>query len=43
MANAMLTMLHKLGRDDLQSFGDSTGSLPIAAPSRTTAAESSSR
>jgi hypothetical protein len=43
MANAMLTMLHKLGRDDLESFGDSTGALAISSPSRTTAAESSSR
>jgi hypothetical protein len=42
MANAMLTVLHKLGLDDLESFGDSTGELPLTAPSRT-AAESSSR
>ncbi|MBK8649398.1 MAG: DUF1552 domain-containing protein [Gemmatimonadetes bacterium] len=25
MANAMLSLMHKLGMDDLQSFGDSTG------------------
>ncbi len=25
MANVMLSLLHKLGRDDLQQFGDSTG------------------
>jgi len=29
MANVMLTLLHKLGRDDLESFGDSTGTLSI--------------
>jgi hypothetical protein len=27
LANAMLTMLHKLGLDDLERFGDSTGEL----------------
>ena len=25
MANVMLALLHRLGLDDLQSFGDSTG------------------
>jgi hypothetical protein len=25
MANAMLSMLHKIGMVDLQTFGDSTG------------------
>ena len=29
MANPMLTMLHMLGRTDLQSFGDSTGELDL--------------
>ena len=29
MANVMLTLLHKLGRDDLESFGDSNGTLSI--------------
>ncbi|MDA1081666.1 MAG: DUF1552 domain-containing protein [Gemmatimonadetes bacterium] len=29
MANAMLTMLHRLGHDDLQSFGDSTGEFSL--------------
>jgi Protein of unknown function (DUF1552) len=29
MANSMLTMLHMLGRTDLQSFGDSTGELDL--------------
>jgi len=27
MANAMLSLLHKLGLEDLESFGDSTGTL----------------
>lgn len=29
MANAMLTMLHRLGHDDLHSFGDSTGEFAL--------------
>jgi hypothetical protein len=29
MANAMLTSLHMLGRDDMQSFGDSSGELDL--------------
>jgi hypothetical protein len=29
MANAMLTMLHALGHDDMTSFGDSTGALAL--------------
>ncbi len=29
MANAMLTVLHRLGLDDLASFGDSTGELEL--------------
>jgi hypothetical protein len=39
MANPMLTMLHMLGRDDMTSFGDSTGELDLnnAAPTVTTA------
>ena len=32
MANAMLTLMHKLGMDDVESFGDSTGELSLAAP-----------
>jgi len=38
MANPMLTMLHMLGRDDMQQFGDSTGELDLnnASPSVTT-------
>jgi hypothetical protein len=33
MANAMLTLMHKLGMDDVESFGDSTGELPMYAAS----------
>ncbi|HEX9699817.1 MAG TPA: DUF1552 domain-containing protein [Acidobacteriota bacterium] len=29
MANVMLTLLHKLGLDDMQSFGDSTGEFSL--------------
>jgi hypothetical protein len=29
MANAMLTLMHKLGMDDMTEFGDSTGTLPL--------------
>jgi len=29
MANLMLTMLHRLGLDDIAQFGDSTGELAI--------------
>jgi hypothetical protein len=31
MANVMLTLLHQLGCDDMQSFGDSTGELAVSA------------
>jgi hypothetical protein len=31
MANAMLSLMHNLGMDDMQSFGDSTGSLLISS------------
>ena len=31
MANVMLSLLHKLGLDDLESFGDSTGDFSITA------------
>ena len=31
MANVMLTLLHKLGLDDLDSFGDSTGDFSLPA------------
>lgn len=32
MANAMLAVLHMLGLDDMQSFGDSTGPMSFASP-----------
>ena len=31
MANAMLSMLHSLGMDDVKTFGDSTGSFPLTS------------
>jgi len=30
MANVMLTLLHRLGVDDLSSFGDSTGEFALS-------------
>jgi hypothetical protein len=42
MANAMLSVLHNLGVDDLESFGDSTGTLPLTAPRSATATTTSS-
>jgi hypothetical protein len=30
MANVMLSLLHELGLDDLESFGDSTGGFSLA-------------
>jgi hypothetical protein len=35
LANAMLTLLHKLGLDDMESFGDSTGELLMSMPTLT--------
>ena len=35
MANAMLALLHRMGLDDLETFGDSTGTLSLSAPSST--------
>ena len=32
MANVMLALLHQLGLDDLQTFGDSTGELSLSMP-----------
>lgn len=32
MANAMLSALHLLGHDDMESFGDSTGELTLSLP-----------
>ena len=37
MANAMLTLLHNLGLDDMPSFGDSTGELSLMQSSPTVA------
>ena len=42
LANAMLTLLHKLGLDDLEGFGDSTGEL-LMSVSESYAEEASSR
>jgi uncharacterized protein DUF1552 len=38
MANAMLTMLHGLGLEDLKSFGDSTGEFSLTSAPTTTVA-----
>ena len=35
MANAMLSLMHRLGMDDMESFGDSTGEFSFGAPSST--------
>ena len=32
MANAMLSLLHKLGMEDMESFGDSTGDMSLTTP-----------
>jgi hypothetical protein len=37
MANVMLALLHRLGLEDLQSFGDSTGEFSLTAPEMTNA------
>ena len=36
MANVMLSLMHKLGMDDVESFGDSTGEFAFGAPAPTT-------
>ena len=33
MADAMLSLMHTLGLEDIEQFGDSTGPLSLAAPS----------
>jgi hypothetical protein len=33
MANVMLTLLHDLGLEDLETFGDSTGELDLSGGS----------
>ena len=43
LANAMLTLLHQLGIDDLESFGDSTGTFGLTMPSSRMTDISSSR
>jgi hypothetical protein len=37
MANVMLTLLHRLGLEDLRSFGDSSGEFSFSAPETTVA------
>jgi len=37
MANAMLTLLHGLGLNDMASFGDSTGALELNSVAATVA------
>jgi hypothetical protein len=39
MANVMLSLLHKLGLDDMASFGDSTGALDVNSARETTSAQ----
>lgn len=35
MANAMLSFMHALGHDDMDSFGDSTGAMALSMPTTT--------
>jgi hypothetical protein len=37
MANVMLTLLHQLGLDDMEGFGDSTGEFSLSTPTTTEA------
>jgi hypothetical protein len=39
MADVMLTLMHKLGLDDIKSFGDSTGEFSLSAPGSPVTAE----
>ena len=39
MANVMLTLMHKLGMDDINSFGDSTGDFSLTLPHSTAPAD----
>ena len=39
MANAMLSMMHAIGHDDLESFGDSTGAMSMSMPMSTSPAQ----
>jgi hypothetical protein len=38
MANAMLSMLHTLGHDDMDTFGDATGAFPLTMSAQSAAA-----
>jgi len=38
MANVMLSLMHALGHDDMESFGDSTGAFPLTMPMSVSAA-----
>jgi hypothetical protein len=38
MANVMLSLLHKLGLDNMESFGDSTGDFSMTMPMSMSAA-----
>ena len=38
MANVMLSLMHALGHEDMESFGDSTGALPLTMPASVSAA-----
>ena len=35
MANVLLSLLHKIGLNEMQSFGDSTGEFSFTAPETT--------
>lgn len=39
MANAMLSFMHALGHDDMDSFGDSTGEMALTMPTTTAPAQ----
>ena len=39
MANAMLSLMHALGHDDTDSFGDSTGAMSLTMPMSTLPAQ----
>jgi hypothetical protein len=32
MANAFVSLLQRIGHDDIETFGDSTGELPLSFP-----------
>jgi hypothetical protein len=40
MANVMLSLMHRLGMDDLKNFGDSTGEFPLGNPGAASTAPS---